>query len=47
MIKGHDRVVLKSEIQEEGLKAGDVEGFPGTVYFISVRGRQRGRAFQS
>ena len=38
MIKEHDRVVLKSEIREEGLKAGDV----GTVVHV----HQGGEAFE-
>jgi len=35
MIKEHDRVVLKSDIPEEGLKAGDV----GTVVHVH-KGRE-------
>jgi hypothetical protein len=34
MIKEHDRVVLKTEIAEEGLKAGDV----GTVVHVHKGG---------
>ena len=34
MVKEHDRVVLKSEIPEEGLKAGDV----GTVVHVHKGG---------
>ena len=34
MIKEHDRVVLRSEIQKEGLKAGDV----GTVVHVHKDG---------